>query len=1021
MSLGPFQFDAPLWLVLAPALWPVMWLIARRSLTGLGDTPRRVALVVRCLVILLFVAAIARPHWKREARDLSVIVVADRSRSMPPGAAGALDQFLHDSAVAARPEDRLGVITVARDANVQALASDRRDPASTLEQSPVQGWNVGDADATDLASGLRLAMSIKPEETAGRILLFSDGNETAGSLLAAARAAKAAGLPIDVLLAPYKFDREVIFESLAAPATARRGQTTNLRFVLTATRPAKGLLSLRAGGVPVDLSADAPGDAALVELDAGTNVITIPVALDRSGPQQFEAQFDPQTPSDDAIAQNNRAMAVTFVSSEGKAVMYAEDQAAAEPLLRALRESSLEVDIKAPGESFQSLVDLQAYDAVILFDVPSASFSLRQQQELRSFVHDSGGGLIMVGGPNSFGAGGWIGSPVADAMPVLFDPPQKRQMPRGALALVMHSCEIPQGNYWGQQVALAAGKTLSRLDLVGVVEFDWSGAGSGVSWPFPLAEKGDGVAFNRAVNNLRFGDMPDFAAILTSAFASLKAAKAGQKHCIIISDGDPAAPSDALLQQFIKEQITISTVEVFPHGGVSYQNTMQRMARLTGGEHYFVNTQANLALLPQIFVKEAQTIKRSLIFESDPYQPRIVDPSAEPLRGLGASLPSMSGHVVTADREGLALVTIRGPQDDPICAQWQYGLGRAVAFTSDASSRWDAGWLAWGRFKSFWDQHLRWAMRPTGSANLSIATASQGSRTHVVVTALDAEGASLNFARFQGRVTAPDLAAHPLELRQTGPGRYEADFDTDDPGSYLLGIRYESAAGAGKASERGAIQAAVTRPFPDEFRALKDNTPLLRQVAEITGGRVLDIASGATDKAPLYDRAGLIMPVTLKPIWLAVALAAVAAFLADVGVRRVRIDLPALARFLRKSFTERTRQREAKTQSLRAARDQAKERLAERSATPRAAPTSPSSASEQVAARKFEAGADSLARSPSSPIEPASGATGGGESKPAPPDSPQPTEDQDGMSRLLRAKRRARGDMEANPPEETDS
>src|SRR5690606_10492825 len=94
-----------------------------------------------------------------------------------------------------------------------------------------------------------------------------------------------------------------------------------------------------------------------------------------------------------------------------------------------------------------------------------------QQAMLRQYVHDSGGGLVMVGGPNAFGAGGWIGSPLADALPIRLDPPQKRQMPRGALAIVVHSVEMPRGVFYGKQVCNAAVDALSSLDMVGLIEF----------------------------------------------------------------------------------------------------------------------------------------------------------------------------------------------------------------------------------------------------------------------------------------------------------------------------------------------------------------------------------------------------------------------------------------------------------------------------------------------------------------------------------------------------------------------
>src|SRR6185369_4274360 len=112
-----------------------------------------------------------------------------------------------------------------------------------------------------------------------------------------------------------------------------------------------------------------------------------------------------------------------------------------------------------------------------------------------------GGGLVMLGGPQSFGAGGWINSDVAKVLPVKLDPPQTRQMRNGALALVMHSCEMAQGNYWGQKVAISAIQALSRLDYVGMIAYGCPG------WCFAL-QTGDKAIAADAAKKMQVGDMP---------------------------------------------------------------------------------------------------------------------------------------------------------------------------------------------------------------------------------------------------------------------------------------------------------------------------------------------------------------------------------------------------------------------------------------------------------------------------------------------------------------------------------
>ncbi len=1002
MTVGPIQFDQPLWLLLAPILWLAFWFIARHSLAGLSPTLRWTAIVVRALVVLLIAGAIAEPHWRRRAEDLAAVLVIDSSASMPGETLTRTKQWIDESLADAKPGDRLGLVTAAKEPFVQSLPSSR---VRALEVT-----HSGDPDATDLASSIRLAMAVLPDDAARRLVLVSDGNETAGSLLAAAEAAKAANVPIDVWPVEYRIDREVALERLVAPPTARAGQTANVRFVFRTTAPANtripGRLTLLLNDQPVDLNGPDAGVSARIELEGGVASQVVPVMLPTGGPQRFRAVFEPDDPSLDAVATNNESLAVTFVESEGRILFLADDLIAHEPLLNALRVAGLDVVAQPTPATFESVVELSAYDAVFLAGAQSYGFSRRQQEELRAYVHDGGGGLIVTGGPSAFGAGGWIGSPLADAFPLLLDPPQKQQLPRGALALLMHSCEMPEGNFWGQKVAIAAVEALSRLDLVGVIEWDWNSGG--VKWAYPMAPVGDRTDVKRAINNLVFGDMPDFNAAMIATHKALSEAQAGQKHCIIISDGDPSGPGTPLIQRFIDAGITISTVAVFPHtsgaGGPDMQK-MQNIALATGGNYYFVNTRNQLANLPQIFIKEAQTVLRSLIWEGEPFTPTVINAGAipgSPLRGLSAP-PAITGYVVTADREGLALTSMRSPTDDPILAQWQHGLGRVVAYTSEASSRWNSAWLSWSQFSMFWEQQTRWAMRPTGASNLDVVTEQRGDETIVSVDALGPDGDRLNFARIFGRVVRPDLSGEPIELRMVGPGRYEGRFKSDDSGAYLLNLRYEAeitSEGGAAAVDRGIVQAAVVRSGGDERRALTSNTALLRRVADITGGRVL---TGSARLDGVFDRAGLPMPVARRSMWLVFAVAGVGLFLVDVAVRRVRIDIRALPRLLRAGLARRREASEKQIDALRAARQRAKQAADERAAA-------------SSAATKFEApkdGASGASLDIVTKDQPAPVA----DRRSAATKSEQPEEE--GMSRLLRAKKRAqdqtRDDQPPNP------
>jgi len=1015
LALGPVQFESPEWLMLLPICLGLSVWMARRSLSGLASVTRVVSLAVRLLVMTLLIGALAEPSWRQISKDVAVTVVLDTSESVPTAKQAEVDRYIQAaSELHERKEDRMGVVTAAKDAVVQALPT--RLNKSLVRQS------VGAIDATNLASAVRMAMAGMPKDAANRIVLATDGNETVGSILQAAEVAKALGIPIDVLPLKYKYTNEVLLDRLSVPASAREGENVNLHVVLRSITPATGRLSILQNGEALDLDPDAAGLSKQISLKEGLNVLQVPVAALRSGPQKFAAVFEPDTTGGkaggDSILENNKALAVTFVSGQGKVLILSESAQAAQPLVDALTSSQIRVEVRTSAQAPASLTELNAYDAVIMMDQSAYTYSQQQQEDLRQYVHDTGGGLIMVGGPNSFGAGGWIGSPLEDALPVNLDIPSKRQMPKGALALVIHSCEMPEGVFYGKKVCQAAVESLSRADLAGIIEYSWSGA---TEWVHKLAPVGDGSALKRSINKLMFGDMPDFTPSLELAYKGLKDADAGQKHVIMISDGDPQIPTDSLLQKFEDARISISTVGVFPHGG-SDTGRMKYISERTKGRHYVVDTEKELASIPQIFMKEAQTVRRSLLWEGSPFTPTLVPGLSDSLRGIG-SVPAISGYVVTAEREGLALVSMKGKEGDPIHAQWQYGLGKVVAFTSDAATRWNSAWVSWSGYRSFWEQNVRWTMRPGGSANVRVLTENRGDQTVVTVEALDSKGERLNFANFKGRLALPDGKGLDVDLKQVGPGRYQGAVATDRPGSYVLSLRYAAADEAVQGGViEGSVQAAVTRPFADEYRMLEDNTPLLMQVASLTGGRVLEWKPETENP---WSRDGLTMPVSLQPIWQFIAVLGVGLFLIDVGVRRVRIDIPAMVRATMAAFGRGSVKSNQQLTGLRAAREAAKAKIANRGSGDQALSATELEAqakaavklAQEVSKAKFEASPEQVRKTQQSTV-----IMGGAESrvtpqavKPRPVDAPTnqpPSPPGEGMSRLLKAKKKARDDMD---------
>ena len=666
---------------------------------------------------------------------------------------------------------------------------------------------------------------------------------------------------------------------MIAPTRAEPGEQVPIRMVLHSYRAASGTIALYHNGRPVSL----PPEYAHVNLKPGNNTFFIKLSVHEPGAHSYEAVFRPDSEAMDGIALNNSARAFSFVTGTSRALLITSDPLHDRALVDALRSEKVIVDMKTTSELGNfGLLQMMGYATIILANVPAAAFTEEQQQELAIFVKDMGSGLIMTGGDEGFGAGGWIGTAVEEVMPVTFEIKHKRVIPRGALVLIMHSCEISRGNYWGKEMAKKSVDTISSMDYLGVLAYTYSPGGA--NWEVPLDLNANKAAIKKKIDRMRIGDMPDFGTTLRMAFKGLtqgRARDAAQKHVIILSDGDAQPPSAKLLADFRREKISVSTIAI-GWGGHVMERTMMDIAKKTKGTYYRAQ---NPRQLPQIFMKESKVVRRPLIID-EPFRPQIHHVDSDLLGGITPgpnALPLLGGMVLTSVKPSpnvlLPIIRATDDGDDPVLAHWQYELGKTVAFTSGYWPIWGRAWTEWDKFAKFWAQIVRWTMRQETPANFETYTKVEGNKGKIVIDALDKDASYLNFLELRSNVIGPDNKAIPLTFTQTGPGHYEAQFDADRPGQYLASVQvFEQ----GKA--RGTIRTGLSLPFSPEYRDLVPNEALLRQVAQITGGRWLDVDAEHAD----IFRHDLPPTEARRDAWAWIlAWLLLPAFLLDVSVRRL--------------------------------------------------------------------------------------------------------------------------------------
>jgi hypothetical protein len=447
-------------------------------------------------------------------------------------------------------------------------------------------------------------------------------------------------------------------------------------------------------------------------------------------------------------------------------------------------------------------------------------------------------------------------------------------------------------------VAKAAINALSSYDYTGMLH--WEGQ---EAWLFTLRPVGSGrSSMLRAIDRMTPGDMPDFDPSLVMAMKGLNNVRdAMTKHIVIISDGDPTPPTSGVISQLKQSRITVTAVLTAAHGNdANAISVMRNLAMSTKGRFYNVT---NPRALPRIYQKEARTISRPLIFEqTTPWVPRLNSPITEPVIGLTDELPPITGLVLTSPKENeLVEIPIVSPlptgQVNPLLAHWSYGLGRSVAFTSDAGRRWAKTWPDWKSYAAFWSQVVRWSMRPAERGNLNLSVRREQGRIKVVVDALDKDSQFLNFLQIQGNLVDPELKSRPIELVQTAPGRYEATVENAEAsGNYFVNLGYR-----GPDKTQGVISTGVSVPYSDEYRELRSNPTTLETLASLTDGQTLtwkSTSDGQIDLARTVNGVdhfrrdpGLINPRSFAPLWPALLWLAACLFLGDVAVRRIAPDM----------------------------------------------------------------------------------------------------------------------------------
>lgn len=808
---------AALWLVPIAAL-PFFVVIVLRSLV---DAPRwqlGLQLLLRTAALMAVALALTMPSLESPIRGKTVVFVVDTSASVDASQlakarellAVALEQRRSEAAADVDRDDRtrIGLVTYGARSTVQPVPDDA-DPEALVQPS------VGDDGlASDHAGALRLAAALVDPQTEGRIVLVTDAAGSAverEDLAGAARELEAAGVAVHTRSFPPSARADVAVEAVHLPKELRVGQSFDVAIDLWSTKAHSLVLRLEQNGEPNALQAETT-----VELGVGRTQVKMPARTTKPGPVVFTATLDttalPET--DNRMAGNDRVAVAGDVQGRPRVLLASSDGGG--PLASALRADHLDVETIGPGAVPTTADALRAYDLVMFSDIGARTVPAAAQRAVEEYVDRHGGGFVMVGGENSYGVGGWGGTPIEHTLPVRFDGERQREQPKLALVLVIDksgSMSSEDRLDLVKEAARATATTLEPTDQLGVIAFD--------SRPHVL------VRLQKSSNRMRIaGDIRRLAAgggtnalpALREAYLQLAGSNALIKHVILLSDGQsPEQGVDALLGDMRDGDITVSAVGVGAGAGKDF---LRRVASRGRGRFYFSQDGTDV---PRIFSRDTKEATRNAVDERLHYAR--VSKSVQALRGIDfARAPGLRG-IVPIKAKPLSEVLLRTQDNEPLLVRGRRGLGQTAAFASDAKGRWAASWLGWSGFGKLWSQLARDTMRQgatmLGGATVKIVPGDDPSSWNVVVDVDSPEGFA-NELDATLEVLDPALAeddparTRTLALELSAPGRYEGELHDVRSGQRVLRAKLYDRDEPPRLVAEASAQVSV--PYPGELR-----------------------------------------------------------------------------------------------------------------------------------------------------------------------------------------------------------
>ena len=835
---------------------PLVWFY-QLKIKSKNHQRKKTMIFLRTLLILLMVLVLTNPKISKNSDVVNLFYLVDISKSIRNAESETIKSFIEKTSLGMGEEDKAGLIYFGGNPSLEVSLN------KNFDVNPLQ--SEVNTNHTNINKAIQFAVGKLPSQGKNKLVVMSDGNQNIDDANDSLQLAKSLGVEINsVSVSPWIGEKEIYLDRIETPTNIQLNTPFDVRIIVQSRQSTKSNLILLRNG---DYIAGSE-----IDLKKGKNVFLFNQQVKAQGLYSYKAIINADNDNDN-VYQNNEGVSFTQATEKNSVLYVTNELRDNVPIVEALKTQGIHVTRKTPDNLPFSIQGYLDYGAVILNNIPAQELSVNMMENIEKYVRDTAGGLVMIGGPNSFGAGGYLKTPIEKALPVFMDVPTTLEFPGLCIVMVIDKSASMSGSISGQTKLEAAKlalfssiELLNPKDKVGILAFDWE-----QDWIIPITTADDRIMMAEKLSVLSGGGGTDIYNALFKAHSALKMIPAAKKHIILLSDGmTKEAKFKSFVEKVVKDRISISTVAL---GQGSDIQLMKNIARWGEGRDYYTDDIGNI---PRIFVGETRIVAKEIIVEKQTRP--IISAQNEIIQKLPTSkIPNVGGYIITYPKNNAEVIleTTHGP----LLVSHQYGLGRSVAFTSDLSGRWGKNWVKWDYYAQFVSQMIKWTIRKESPHYYDVDIQRQGDKGIFKVDIIDELNQYSNRLNLNLKVLLPDKNDETIQLEQVAPGQYVGEFSASAVGEYFFNLFGENSDHLIQYKTFG-----YSIPYSDEYLQVTSNDVLLKELAVKTGGKMLNLKEPPEDLF-LSDSQQKVYGAGLWPYLL---LAAIAVLILEITLRKLQ-------------------------------------------------------------------------------------------------------------------------------------